>query len=108
MQEEEKPPPSMREVARRLQYNSSHLYKHFPDRCRAIAARYRAYQKELRCQRLQRICNEVQETARSLQAQGRSPSERQVGKVLKLRGVLREDEVRAALKTALLEVGWQQ
>ena len=108
MQEEEKPPPSMREVARRLQYNSSHLYKRFPDRCRAIAARYRAYQKELRCQRLQRICNEVQETARSLQAQGRSPSERQVGKVLKLRGVLREDEVRAALKTALLEVGWQQ
>ena len=108
MQEEGKPPPSMREVARRLQYDSSHLYKHFPDHCRAIAARYRAYQKELRGQRLQRICNEVQETARSLRAQGRSPSERQVGKVLKLRGVLREDEVRTALKTTLLEVGWQQ
>lgn len=97
LQDEENPPPSMREVARRLQYDSSHLYKHFPDLCRAIAARYRAHQKEQRRQRLQKICDEVKQTARTLQAQGLIPSERQVGKSLQSRGVLKEDEVRAAL-----------
>ena len=97
LQEEENPPPSMREVAKRLQYDSSHMYKHFPELCRAIAARYRAHQKEQRRQRLQRICDEVKQTARTLQAQGLIPSERQVGKSLQPRGVLKEDEVRAAL-----------
>jgi hypothetical protein len=107
LQEEENPPPSMREVAGRLQYDSSHLYKHFPDLCRAIAARYRAHQKEQRCQRLQRICDEVKQTARTLQAQGRIPSERQVGQRLQSRGVLKEHEVRSALYNMRREERWK-
>ncbi|HEY6411478.1 MAG TPA: TniQ family protein, partial [Ktedonobacteraceae bacterium] len=103
LQGEENPPPSMREVARRLRYDSSHLYKHFPDLCRAIAARYRAHQKEQRRLRLQRICDEVQQAAQTLYAQGYIPSERQVGKSLQSRGVLKEDEVRAALFSARAE-----
>jgi hypothetical protein len=104
LQEEPTPPLSMRKVAEQLQYDSSHLYKHFPDLCRAIAARYRAYQKEQRRLRLQRICHEVQQTARVLSAQGSLPGERQVGKKLQSRGVLKESEVRTALHGARREV----
>jgi TniQ len=107
LQEEENPPPSMREVAGRLQYDSSHLYKHFPDLCRAIAARCRAHQKEQRHQRLQRICDEVKQTAQTLRAQGRIPSERNVGKMLLSRGVLKEREVRAALYNMRREERWK-
>lgn len=108
LRDEENPPPSMREAAQRLGYDSSHLYRHFPDLCRAIAARYRAYQKELRRQRLQRICNEVQQTAHTLSAQGCFPSERQVGKRLRVRGVLKEVEVRTALYSIRREVPRKQ
>lgn len=108
LQEEGDLPPSMREVAGRLQYDSSHLYKHFPDLCRAIAARYRSYQKEQRRLRLDGICDEVRQTARDLHAQGHSPSERQIGKLLKKRGVFKEEEVRTALQDIMREGGWQQ
>jgi len=108
LREEENPPPSMRKVARRLQYDSSHLYKHFSDHCRAIAARYRSYQKEQRRLRLNGICDEVRQTARDLHAQGHSPSERQLGKLLKKRGVFKEEEVRTALQNSMREGGWQQ
>jgi hypothetical protein len=107
LQEEENPPPSMREVAKRLQYDSSHLYKHFPDLCRAIAARYRSYQKERRLLRLQRVCEEVQRAAQAVQAQGRIPSERQIGKKLRSRGLLKEEVVRTALYTMRQEERWK-
>jgi hypothetical protein len=106
LQEEGDPPPSMRELAGRLQYDSSHLYKHFPDLCRAIAARYRSYQKEQRRLRLDGTCDEVRQTARDLHAQGHSPSERQIGKLLKKRGVFKEEEVRTALQDLMREGGW--
>ena len=59
LQSEEYPPPSMREVARRLNYDQSHLRKHFPDLCHAISTRYRAYQQEQRQRRLQKTGDEV-------------------------------------------------
>ncbi len=94
---EEYPPPSMQKVAKLLSYDQSHLRKHFPDLCRAISARYRAYQKELRRLRRQRLCNEVRQIANTLSAQGYFPSERQIGKRLPSRGMLKEAEVRTAL-----------
>jgi hypothetical protein len=48
LRSEEHPPPSMREVAHRLNYDQSHLCKHFPDLCRAISVRYVAYQQRRR------------------------------------------------------------
>jgi transcriptional regulator with XRE-family HTH domain len=108
LQDEVEPPPSMREVARRLQYDSSHLYKHFPDLCRAIATRYRAYQQKQRHIRLEQICKRVQQTVQALHEQGDIPSERKVGKRLKSRGVLKENEVRTVLYKARREQGWQR
>lgn len=43
---DEKPPPSMAEVARRLQYTHTYLIKLFPDLCRLISERHRGYQRD--------------------------------------------------------------
>lgn len=41
----EVPPPSVQEVAKRYTYDKRQLYKHFPDLCHSIAARYLKYVK---------------------------------------------------------------
>jgi len=105
LQSEEYPPPSMREVGRRLNYDQSHLRRHFPALCHAISTRYLAYQQEQRQRRLQKMGAEVGQAIRTLYENGDSLSERQVGKMLIKRGVLKEKEVRKALKNSLLEFG---
>jgi transcriptional regulator with XRE-family HTH domain len=99
LQSKEEPPPSMREVARRLSYDQSHLRKHFPDLCRAISARYLAYQQEQRLDRLRRMYVQIQQTAEILQKHGFSLSERQIGKTIGKRGIFKEEEARASLKS---------
>lgn len=101
LQSNECPYPSMREVARRLNYDQSHLRRHFPDLCRAISARYLAYQQEQRQRRLEEMSAKVQQTAEVLQEQGCSLSERQIGKMIGKRGIFKEVEARAALKSVL-------
>lgn len=43
---DECPPPSMAEVARRLQHTRTHLINLFPDLCRLISERHRGYQRD--------------------------------------------------------------
>jgi hypothetical protein len=99
------PPPPMREVAERLEYDPSHLSKHFPELCRAISKRYLDYQAEKREERLQRICDEVRQAVLTLHAQGHYPSMKQVQKLLSQPAVLMEYKVRAAWHDALRELG---
>jgi transcriptional regulator with XRE-family HTH domain len=101
LQSEEYPPPSMREVAQRLNYDQSHLRKHFPDLCEVISARYLAYQQRRRLDRLRKMNDQVQQAAEILQEQAGSLSERQVGKMIGKRGIFKEEEVRASLKNFL-------
>jgi transcriptional regulator with XRE-family HTH domain len=99
LRSDESPPPSMREVGRRLNYDQSHLRRHFPELCRAISARYLAYQQEQRQRRLREMSTKMQQIAEVLQEQGCSSSERQVGKMIGKRGIFKEAEARAALKS---------
>jgi hypothetical protein len=101
-------PPSMGEVARRLGYDQSHLYKHFPDLCRAISTRYLDYQAMRRMERLQRICDEVRQATLRLHEEGRYPSRWQVEKLLTKPSVFKDREVRAAWQNTLRELGWKQ
>jgi transcriptional regulator with XRE-family HTH domain len=105
LQSEEYPPPSMREVAQRLNYDQSHLRKHFPDLCKAISARYLAYQQGRRLDRFRKMNAQVQHAAEILQEQACSLSERQVGKMIGKRGIFKEEEVRASLKNFLSASG---
>ena len=102
LQSEEYPPPSMREVAQRLHYDQSHLRKHFRCLCQAISARYKAYQQAQRLERIRKMNAQVQQTAEVLNAQSRTLSERQIGKMLGKRGIFKEDAARAALKNFLI------
>lgn len=100
---QEYPPPSMQKVAQDLNYDQSHLRKHFPDICHAISIRYLAFLQEQRLDRIHRTCSEVWEIMRSLYNIGHSTSGRQVGKMLKKRGVLKEKAIGKFLKEILHE-----
>jgi hypothetical protein len=71
---DEEPPPSVREVGRRLGYDHSYLRKYFPELCRAISAQYKNYRRDRREERLQRICDEIREATFNIHAQGFYPS----------------------------------
>jgi len=101
LRNEEYPPPSMREVAQRLNYDQSHLRKHFPNLCCTISSRYLAYRCEQRQRRLQGMSDQVQQLVQTLRKHNGSLSERQVGKMIGKRGIFKENEARAALKSFL-------
>lgn len=99
------PPPSMRDVAKDLEYDPAHLSKRFPELCRAISQRYLTYRTEQGQQRVQKMCDEVRQTMYTLQAQGYYPSSRRVKKLLS--AVLKEPEVYATWQATLKELGWR-
>jgi transcriptional regulator with XRE-family HTH domain len=108
LQHAEDPPPSMHEVALRLEYDPSHLYKHFPDLCQAISRRYQEHQKAMHEKRLQRTCAEVREAMHRLHEQGCYPSNRQLSKVLPKPAILREPTLKEVWRETLRELGWNQ
>lgn len=109
LQSSEYPPPSMREIARRLGYHRDHLAKLFPELCKAISRRYLEYLSEQRQQRIQKLCDEVRRTMYELHAQHRYPSSNQVSSSLgsHFNSNFRRPEVWAAWKEALQELGWK-
>ena len=104
----EYPPPSMREVARRLQYDLSRLYKSCPDLCQIISARFAKYRAEKRAERVQRLCEETRQAISLLHAQGRYPSKSQVSKRLSTPGSFWVPEVHQTWKETIQQLGWQQ
>ncbi len=55
------PPPSLAEVARRLNHCPNHLRKRFPTVCHEISARYRRYRKQRSAARKQQIRDEIRQ-----------------------------------------------
>lgn len=102
------PPPSMREVARRLQFDLSGLYKSCPDLCQIISARFANYRAEKRAERIQRLCEETRQAISLLHAQGRYPSQSQVSKRLSAPGSFWVPEVHQTWKEMIQQLGWQQ
>lgn len=103
----EDPPPSMRQVAKRLGYDPSHVYKRFPQLCRAISQRRQLGQTKNKNLRLQKDRDELREAMYKLHEQGLYPSQTQLQKVLSKPGVLRDAQMRAAWYEVLQELGWK-
>jgi hypothetical protein len=95
LQKTEDPPPSMREVGRRLQHHPTTLWKYFPELCRAISAKYKNYLTMRRKERFQRISDEIRKAMYHLHEQGRYPSSNQVAKLLEHPCVIRQKEYRS-------------
>jgi transcriptional regulator with XRE-family HTH domain len=79
---QEEPPPSMRTVAKRLNYSPRELREHFPGLCRAISNRRKNYFKTRREQRLRQWEEEVRRAIIQIHAQGMYPSSYKVSALL--------------------------
>ncbi len=101
----EEPPSPMSAVARRLRYDHSYLRRHFPDLCRAISDRYRAYRKKKREERRHRILDEVRRTTYRVYKQGSYPSQERIRLLLAKPGSIKEPGALAVWHEALAELG---
>jgi hypothetical protein len=108
LNQENDPPPCMREVGKRLGYAATHLYYHFPELCRAISARYRAYEQKRKLGRIQELSEEVRRAVRLIYSQNRYPSQRQVGKLLSPRFSMREKLAKEVWNDELRQMGLSQ
>jgi len=95
----------MSAVARRLRYDHSYLRGHFPDLCRAISDRYRAYRKKKREERKQRILDEVRQTTYRVYNQGFYPSQERVRLLLEKPGSIKEPGALFVWHETLAELG---
>lgn len=102
---EDSPPPSMREVARRLGSAPANLYHRFPELCRAISARFQAYRKAQSLERRQQRCKEVREATCRLYREGVYPSHDRVEALLSLKAALRLPALKAARIETLIVLG---
>lgn len=98
-------PSSMSAVARRLNYDHSFLRRHFPELCRAISDRFKAYRKQQREERKQRILDEVRQTTYRVNKQGLYPSQERVRLLLRKPVSIRESGALAVWHETLAELG---
>jgi transcriptional regulator with XRE-family HTH domain len=101
------PPPPMRQVCKQLGYENAVIYTYFPELCRAISARYMAYQKERGKQRLQQLCAEVRQKVLIVHQQGIYPSAYRVEALLSVPGFMRHLDARRVWHATLRELGWE-
>lgn len=108
LKSDEFPPPNLSEVAKRLGYSVSLLYKNYPELCRAISAQAASYRKAHAVEKIEKLCNQVRQAAFELHIKGINPHSGTVGKLLSKPGVLRHKEVAAALYEVRRELGYEK
>ncbi|MBD2447389.1 TniQ family protein [Nostoc sp. FACHB-152] len=105
LQNNEFPPPSMEEVARRLDCDRRTVYNHFKDLCNAISAKYLSYRRTNYVETVAQSCQKVREAALKLYENGEYPSEARVSELISKPGFLRYKQVRAALRETRRDLG---
>jgi transcriptional regulator with XRE-family HTH domain len=103
----DEPPPSMRQVGRQLGYDASHLHRHFPQVCGAISARYKAYIRERKQERVRSIRHEVRRVTHIISKEGQYPSYRRVRAALRKSRLMYEPEAIATWHNTLKDDGWE-
>jgi hypothetical protein len=101
---DEFPPPSLKDVGRRLGHRWATLCEINQVACRAIADRYANYRWELREKRLQGYREEIRQVARSLQAQGISLTKSHIAPYLVQPAMLRDAKIRELLRDVCHEL----
>jgi transcriptional regulator with XRE-family HTH domain len=103
----ESPPPSMREVSRRLGTHHSFLIQKLPELCRAISARYLAHHREQGAQKRQRLCAEIRQAVHEVHRWGLYPSASRIAPLLSQPGFIQDHVARVTWQEALNELGWR-
>ena len=104
---EEHPPPSVRQVAKRLGVGDTNLRRQFPELCRSISARYLAYRAARAKEAKQQIRDEVRQAVLKVHAQGMYPNGGRVAALLRTPGTIRHPEALATYYQTLRELGWE-
>lgn len=103
----EYPPPSMREVGKRLGYMPYSLKRYFLQECLEITARHRAYLAERRSAREQQLKAEVRGVVLRLLKDGEYPSRRKVARLLSKSGNLLSYDQQKVWRKVLNELGFR-
>jgi hypothetical protein len=88
------PPLTMKEVAKRLNFNKRFLYKHFPALCKAISARRAKHQAVYNTKRQRQYQKDIRDASGRLRATGIYPSRRRVAALIIKSSGLRDDVTR--------------
>jgi hypothetical protein len=100
----EKPPPSMAQVASRLGYDQGFLAKKLPRECQRISERFSKYQAERMASGERNLRNKIRRTVIPLRKQGIYPSSHQVKKLVGLN--FRYGDAHAAYVEIMSELGY--
>ncbi len=103
--DEEKPAPSLREVARRFGYSYDRLRKFFPELCQCISARYLADEKVRSAQKMEQRRAEIRQATFEVWQNGSYPSLARVSSWLSKPIRFWKSELRIAWHEALHELG---
>jgi hypothetical protein len=100
----EKPVPSMREVANRLGYSPAQIAQHLPELSSKISARYLAYVQARRSARMNKLGKEIVTATLAAFEEKQSMSILQTAKYLSHPGLLRSPELRAIWRGIRAEI----
>ena len=99
--------PSLRQVAQQLGYEDARqLVYHFPEECKLVAQRAKAYRQQHKAQRIAQVCEQVKQAVISTHAQGFYPSHRRLRTLLP-GALMRLSEAKEAWRAALQELGYE-
>jgi DNA-binding phage protein len=99
-------PLALSQVARRLGYEARQLAYHFPQECKLVTQRARAYRQQRKEHYLVQIGEQVRQAVCSVHAQGIYPSQRKLRALLP-GGLMRLPQAREAWHNALQELGFE-
>jgi len=99
-------PLALSHVAQQLGYEDTRqLMYHFPEECKLVTQRAKAYRQQRKAQRLDQVREQVRQAVISVHSQGEYPSQRRVNPFLP-RAFMRLPEARNAWHGALQELGY--
>jgi len=100
-------PVALSQVAQQLGYEDARqLMYHFPEECKLVTQRARAYRQQRKAQRLDQIREQVRQAVISVHSQGGYPSQKRVNPFLP-RALMRLPQARDAWHAALQELGYE-
>lgn len=100
-------PQSLRQIALQLGFRDAHqLGYHFPEECKLVIQRAKAYRQQRKKQRLAHVREQVRQAVLSVHSQGVYPSQKKVNPFLPP-ALMRLPEARAAWQATLQELGYE-
>ena len=105
---DEYPPPSLKEVGRRIGVSLSTLYNYNRDLCHKISEKYTIYSHECCLKNEEKIRQEVRCAVFELHAKGIKPNSRTVGSLLIKPGIMRHKIAISTLYELLSELGYKR